>query len=316
MEDEHSLSVFAISVLKMENVYENSSLKSMAIHATLTQPTRGFQQSAEARVCLYKRISLVFACLWLFTLITALVVYSLHQEWEDEKEDYEYMMQKNITEMCYPNDEDKTVRQVFSELTRQNGVILKPVWKWICEASAEVTLDPQTAHASLILSEDRKQVRLGDTAQNVLDVPQRYDPIINVLGKGDFAFGRSYWEVEVGMKIDWYLGVARESVSRKGEVILTPKNGYWTIQLTNRTYLRANAASPVPLPLSLKPQKVGVYVDYEGGQVSFYNVEKRSHIYTFTDTFTDRLCAFFCPGMNTDGMNPGPLIISPIRGKV
>ncbi|XP_066577469.1 E3 ubiquitin-protein ligase TRIM39 isoform X2 [Amia ocellicauda] len=176
----------------------------------------------------------------------------------------------------------------------------------------DVTLDPNTAAPWLILSKDGKQVRLGDRRQALPDNPERFDPCFCVLGKEGFSSGRHYWEVEVGEKIEWDLGVARESINRKGVIKLGPEYGYWTVGQRNGNKYWANANPYVLLPLPLKPQKVGVFVDYDGGQVSFYNVEARSHIYTFTDTFTEKLYPYFSPNLYQKGKNTAPLIISPV----
>uniref|UniRef100_W5M1J1 B30.2/SPRY domain-containing protein n=1 Tax=Lepisosteus oculatus TaxID=7918 RepID=W5M1J1_LEPOC len=178
--------------------------------------------------------------------------------------------------------------------------------------TVDVTLDPNSAHPSLILSEDGKQVRKGDRRQTLPDFPKRFDPVSCVLGREGFSSGRHYWEVKVGEKTAWDIGVAKESINRKGKIILSPSNGYWTIWLTNANEFKAVANPPVHLPLSLKPQKVGIYLDYEEGQVSFYNVETRNHIYTFTDTFTEKLYPFYYPGLTDGGKNRNPLIISPV----
>ncbi|KAK6468549.1 hypothetical protein HHUSO_G33270, partial [Huso huso] len=178
----------------------------------------------------------------------------------------------------------------------------------------DVTLDPDTANPYLILSEDRKQVSDGDTRQNLTDNPERFDPVVSVLGRQGFTSGRHYWEVEVGEKAQWYLGVARESINRKGKIQLDPNNGYWTVWQRDGEY-KALADPSISLILSVKPRKVGVYLDYEAGQVSFYNVETRSHIYTFTDTFTEKLYPYFCPSTNKDGKNAAPLIILPVSDR-
>ncbi|XP_069044375.1 zinc-binding protein A33-like [Lepisosteus oculatus] len=179
-------------------------------------------------------------------------------------------------------------------------------------STADVTLDPNTAHPKLILSEDGKQVRQGNTRQDLPDNPERFDCCVNVLGKDGITSGRHYWEVEVGEKTVWDLGVTRESSSRKGKNILSPQYGYWTVILRNGNEYQACDDSSVLLPLSQKPQKVGVYVDYEGGQVSFYNVDNRSHIYTFTASFTEKLFPYFSPGPHQGGANSAPLIICPV----
>ncbi|CDQ82313.1 unnamed protein product [Oncorhynchus mykiss] len=114
-------------------------------------------------------------------------------------------------------------------------------------------------------------------------------------------------------KTDWDVGVARQPKGRK--VNISPSSAYrlWTVSLRDGNSYKACTFPPVFLSLREKPQKVGVFVDYEEGQVSFYDVEARSHIYSFTGcTFTEKLYPFFSPCMNAGGKNSAPLIISPV----
>uniref|UniRef100_A0A8D0CJT5 Butyrophilin subfamily 1 member A1-like n=1 Tax=Scleropages formosus TaxID=113540 RepID=A0A8D0CJT5_SCLFO len=175
----------------------------------------------------------------------------------------------------------------------------------------DVTLDPDTAHPELVLSEDRKRVRRGVIWQRLPDNPERFKWWPCVLGKEGFSSGRRYWEVEVGDKTDWTLGVVRESINRKGCFPLNPSGGLWALSLWNGNEYLAFTDPPVSLHLSVKPQKVGVYVDYEEGQVSFYRMEitDKSLIYTFTGyKFTEKLYPYFCPGFRKSD----PLTISPV----
>uniref|UniRef100_A0AAZ3PRU1 B30.2/SPRY domain-containing protein n=1 Tax=Oncorhynchus tshawytscha TaxID=74940 RepID=A0AAZ3PRU1_ONCTS len=171
-------------------------------------------------------------------------------------------------------------------------------------STVDVTLDPDTAHPKLILSEDGKQVIFGDVWQDLAYNPERFDTCVSVLGKEGFSSGRFYYDVQVKGKTRWTIGVARESINRKGKITVksinrkgkitvSPENGYRTLWLRNGEY-KALSGPSVPLSLREKPQKVGVFVDYEEGHVSFYNVEARSHIYSFTgDTFTEKLYPYF-----------------------
>ncbi|XP_058867797.1 E3 ubiquitin-protein ligase TRIM7-like isoform X3 [Acipenser ruthenus] len=178
------------------------------------------------------------------------------------------------------------------------------VWKWILAASVDVTLDPDTAHPQLTLSAEGKRVRRGGTWQDLPNTPQRFNNTFCVLGREGFTSGRRYWQVQVGGNTYWRLGVSRESAKRKGGFSMTPQQGYWTVEWRwSRDEFTALTDPRTPLPLSLKPQKLGVYLDYEEGQLSFYNVETRSHIYTFTDMEfnpNEKLYPFFCTYSNTD----------------
>ncbi|XP_065105596.2 E3 ubiquitin-protein ligase TRIM39-like [Paramisgurnus dabryanus] len=180
--------------------------------------------------------------------------------------------------------------------------------------AVDVTLDPDTAHPNLILSEDRKQVKHGDIKHKLPDNPERFDHCVNVLGKEGFTSGRFYFEVQVKDKTNWVLGVARESNDRKRSIRMSPLNGFWTVALWNEKYYKACADPDVSLCLKVKPQKVGVFVDYEEGLVCFYDVKSRSCIYSFTaQTFTEKLFPLFSPCPNDKGKNSAPLIISPVH---
>ncbi|XP_043352725.1 butyrophilin subfamily 1 member A1-like isoform X12 [Dermochelys coriacea] len=177
--------------------------------------------------------------------------------------------------------------------------------------AVDVTLDPDTANPWLVLSEDRKRVRDGHTRQDLPNNPERFDPCVCVLGAEGFAGGRRYWEVGVGDKPEWALGVCRESVNREGWVTHTPEDGYWAMWLWYGEY-KASTDPPTPLPVRVRPSRVGIFLDYEAGEVSFYNVTDRSHLFTFTGTFSGTLRPYFCPGPNSGGENAAPLIICPV----
>ncbi|XP_059385936.1 E3 ubiquitin-protein ligase TRIM39-like isoform X2 [Carassius carassius] len=185
--------------------------------------------------------------------------------------------------------------------------------KWMQQYAVDVTLDPDTAHPNLILSEDGKQVRHGDIRQKLPDKPERFDYCPCVLGKEGFSSGRFYFELQVKGKTEWGLGVARESINRKGKITVSPRDGYWTVILRNGDEYKAGAGPSVSLSLRVKLQRVGVFVDYEEGLVSFYDVESSSHIYSFTaQSFTEKLYPLFSPWLNDGGKNSSPLIITPV----
>ncbi|XP_069093398.1 E3 ubiquitin-protein ligase TRIM39-like isoform X2 [Pleurodeles waltl] len=188
-------------------------------------------------------------------------------------------------------------------------------WKYVRGFASAVTLDPDTAHRSLILSEDGRSVRHGDRAQDLPDTPQRFSKYAIVLGRERLSSGRHYWEVEVGDKTRWDLGVCDEAVSRKGEFTLSPKNGFWTMLLRDGEYQAAT--SPLtPLIPCVPPRAVGLFLDYEAGRLSLYNVDDRSLLFTFSGaSFPPTLRPYFCPCTNKEGRNAGALHILPVTGR-
>ncbi|XP_018543232.1 E3 ubiquitin-protein ligase TRIM21 [Lates calcarifer] len=182
--------------------------------------------------------------------------------------------------------------------------------------AVDVTLDPATAAGWLTLSPDGKQVSLSSQQRKVPlpDDPRRFDSCVSVLGKQSFTSGRCYWVVQVGDKTDWDLGVARESINRKGAITVRPDSGYWAICRRKAGSLSACAGPSVTLHLQETPQKVGVFLDYEEGSVSFYNAEAKTHIYTYSGcTFTEALYPYFNPCLHDNGKNTAPLVICPVE---
>lgn len=179
--------------------------------------------------------------------------------------------------------------------------------------AVDVTLDPDTAHPKLILSENRKEVHHSDVALSLPDNPKRFYPGVSVLGKEGFSSGRFYYEVLVKGKTEWDVGVGLETVTRKGGNMLNPENGYWALGMRGDQRYWALSSTPVSVPLLKKLHRVGIYVDMECGQVFFYDVDAPSLIYAFTGySFSQRLFPYFNPRRNQKGTNSAPLIIPPV----
>ncbi|NXP16378.1 A33 protein, partial [Scytalopus superciliaris] len=149
-----------------------------------------------------------------------------------------------------------------------------------------LTLDPDTAHPRLVLSEDGKRVRWEETRQSVPDHPKRFDASRCVLGREGFVAGRHYWEVEVGNGAAWAVGVAKESVRRKGRVRVNPAGGIWAVGHCG-SQCQALTSPAVPIALTDTPKVVGVYLDYDGGQVAFFDPGKETLIFTYPPTSFD-----------------------------
>ncbi|CAM4655529.1 unnamed protein product, partial [Caretta caretta] len=145
---------------------------------------------------------------------------------------------------------------------------------------ANVTLDPDTAHPQLVLSKGGKSVRWGNTRQRLPDDPERFDTVPWVLGCEGFTAGRHCWEVEVGGGGYWAVGVARESVARKGGISRSPEGGIWAVEW-DWDQFRALTSPATPLPLSRVPSRIRVCLDCGRGQVTFIDAGDEAPIFTF-----------------------------------
>lgn len=177
----------------------------------------------------------------------------------------------------------------------------------------DVTLDRDSAHPRLMISEDCKQVYCSDRHHAMMDTPERFDRVVCVLGCQGFSSGRHYWEVYVGEKTDWDLGMVNRSINRKGKISVSPANGYWLLSLRDKHEYAFRANPSMPIYLNPKPQKVGIFIDYEKGQVSFYNADTMALIFTNVYFFTETLYPCFSPCTNKSGQNEAPLTICPIN---
>ncbi|XP_067169707.1 E3 ubiquitin-protein ligase TRIM39-like, partial [Apteryx mantelli] len=146
----------------------------------------------------------------------------------------------------------------------------------------EVSLDPDTAHRQLILSEDCKSVRWGETQQDLPDSYQRFNSSFCVLGREGFTVGRHCWEVEgeVGAEQHWSVGVARESLRRKEPIEPSPDKDIWAVQYRKGKFV-ALTSPRIPLSLYPVPKRIWVCLDCTEGQVTFVNADNGAEIYMF-----------------------------------
>ncbi|XP_063068945.1 zinc-binding protein A33-like [Engraulis encrasicolus] len=173
-----------------------------------------------------------------------------------------------------------------------------------------VTLDPNTAHPRLILSEDLTSVRGGDEIQQLPDNPERFDKYASVLGSEGFNSGTHCWDVEVGENPWWNVGVMTESLQKQGDFY--SKSGLWFVWYKDSKY--SACASPQPdtlLTLKQKLQRIRVQLDWDRGELSFSDPDSNTHIHTLKHTFTERVFPYFNMGCTVS-----PLRILPVKASV
>lgn len=170
-----------------------------------------------------------------------------------------------------------------------------------------VTFDPATASSGLVVTELGKRLKYVRDASPLLFKDDKRFVCPRILGTKGFTCGRHFWEVKVGLRTDWDVGVAKETASRRRTAALNKENGFFAIGKKGGDY-EVRCAPRKPLYLSPRPSSVGVYLDYNEGRVSFYDVTRKLHIYSFTgESFTEKLFPYFY--LYSWAKKPKPLVI-------
>nr|XP_008175402.1 uncharacterized protein LOC101938988 isoform X1 [Chrysemys picta bellii] len=192
----------------------------------------------------------------------------------------------------------------------------------------DLTLDPATAHPLLEISKDGKEVKCGSFTKTVSPSRRRFYTANCVVARQSFSAGRHYWEVSVGRKKRWNLGVVSERAKRRGRLIEKKywwlpwsgevcAEGYWLIGYNQEKLEKpywAFDTNPMPFRCNSRPQIIRVYLDYAGGEVTFYNADDPSNLiplYTFynADFRSAPVYPVFDPCWHDNGGNTQPLKI-------
>uniref|UniRef100_W5NAE1 Butyrophilin subfamily 1 member A1-like n=1 Tax=Lepisosteus oculatus TaxID=7918 RepID=W5NAE1_LEPOC len=157
---------------------------------------------------------------------------------------------------------------------------------------ADIIMDKETSHPKLRVSEDGKRVQYDESLNDVPNNERRYKYWSGVLGTQGFSNGKHYWEVNVGELDHWDLGVAYETVRKDLIGDIQPNHDYMSIWFVYNEYRALDTTRP-RIQTKGTVHTVGVFLDYEGGKVSFYDVENKFHLYTFSKNFERTLYPFF-----------------------
>ncbi|XP_042559435.1 NACHT, LRR and PYD domains-containing protein 3-like, partial [Clupea harengus] len=159
--------------------------------------------------------------------------------------------------------------------------------------ACELTLDPDTAYRYLSLSEGNRKVANVKEEQPYPDHPKRFEWWNQVFCREGLS-GRCYWEAEwSGGGAD--IAVAYKSIQRKGksdDSLLGRNDKSWSLECSPDSYSARhnNKHTHIPAPSS-RSRRVGVYLDWPAGTLSFYSVssDTLTHLHTFHSTFTEPL---------------------------
>ncbi|KAK3506778.1 hypothetical protein QTP70_027702 [Hemibagrus guttatus] len=159
-----------------------------------------------------------------------------------------------------------------------------------------LTLDPNTGHRSLILSEKNRVVTRNEKFQRISNHPERFDSYAQVLSKESLC-GRCYWEVEWKSEDKVFVSVSYKEINRKGwgnDCMFGHNNQSWSLMCSSSTlsFWHNNSEAVLDVPSS---SRIGVYVDHSAGTLSFYSVSSDTMklLHRFHTTFTKPLYTGF-----------------------
>ncbi|XP_016115286.1 stonustoxin subunit alpha-like [Sinocyclocheilus grahami] len=162
---------------------------------------------------------------------------------------------------------------------------------FLCSDACFLTLDPNTAHTQLRLSEENRKVTRVREKQSYPDHPDRFDECRQVLCR-ESVCGPCYWEIE-WRGYDVYISVSYKSISRKGrdnECRFGRNDQSWSLICTHSSYSFRHNKIETHLPVKSISRRIGVFVDHSAGSLSFYSVsDTMSLIHTVQTTFTQPL---------------------------
>ncbi|KAL6471857.1 hypothetical protein MHYP_G00205070, partial [Metynnis hypsauchen] len=164
--------------------------------------------------------------------------------------------------------------------------------------AVNLTLDPNTVNRRLSLSERNRKVKWVREDQLYPDHPDRFDVWPQVLSVESLT-GRCYWEVQWSGLV--YISVSYRGIRRKGDsddCMFGLNNHSWSLICSNNSYSVRHNNQEIVLPAPPSPSnRVGVYLDWGSGTLSFYTISSNTHtlthLHTFTSTFTEPLYAGF-----------------------
>ncbi|XP_040191227.1 E3 ubiquitin-protein ligase TRIM11-like [Rana temporaria] len=162
------------------------------------------------------------------------------------------------------------------------------------QEAADVLLDVNTAHNNLFISVDKKSASRLNIGQKRPETPARFQFSFHVMSSQRFTSGQHYWEVDVGGSVSWRVGMCYPSMERKGSdhSWIGRNNKSWGLFRNKNEYSVVHNRKVINLPDNASSDRVRIFLDYEGGQISFYSVcGTTRHLHTFSAAFTEPLYA-------------------------
>ncbi|XP_069619356.1 E3 ubiquitin/ISG15 ligase TRIM25-like [Ranitomeya imitator] len=160
------------------------------------------------------------------------------------------------------------------------------------EDPADILLDETTAANNLLISDDLKTATWTEEKQKHPETAERFQ-CNQVMSRRGFTSGRHYWDVESRRSGVWMVGMCYPSIDRRGmQSLIGYNNKSWSLWRYSNQYSVIHDWREIRLPNEISSDRVRICLDYEAGQLSFYELcDPIRHLHTFTATFSEPLHA-------------------------
>ncbi|XP_072909079.1 zinc-binding protein A33-like [Hemitrygon akajei] len=229
--------------------------------------------------------------------------------WKTRLETFEDLQLSFGKELPVENRRLKSLERSVDELYQSVKKLLPRMWEFI----RNITLNENTAHRNLIISRDQTSVQYSTTPVNVHESSIRFENSFSVLANEYFSSGKHYWEVNTKNKNEWNIGVTYSSIARKGKESTLGKNKYsWSIRMVDKEYYAFHGDECILLDLSNADQnceRLGIFLDYEEGRLSFYNIHRGTHLHSFKTKFRKPIFPAFSPVLSKNSKDSEPIVL-------
>ncbi|KAM4034894.1 tripartite motif-containing protein 14-like [Anomaloglossus baeobatrachus] len=192
--------------------------------------------------------------------------------------------------LCDPEELDEGLILVTLQRSLEDIMVCMKTWHW----TSDVTMDVSTAANDVYVSGDKKTASWSKINQRREKTLSRFKSY-QVMSAESFSSGRHYWEIEASNTGKWIMGLCYPSMDRKGELSVIGNNDKsWGLGYIDNKLKLMHDRTEKHFNSMLSCKRVAVYLDYEVGQMSFYEIsEGIRHIHTFFTTFTEPVHAVF-----------------------
>ncbi|XP_035756620.1 tripartite motif-containing protein 35-like [Egretta garzetta] len=219
-----------------------------------------------------------------------------------KEDDYTFLMtHKNRKRRiaCTAEEPEAVPSGMLLDVAKYLGSLQYNVWKKMLDIITVVpfSFDPNSAAGWLSVSEDLASVTNGGY-KLLVENPERFTSAPCILGSRGFSTGFHTWEVDLGSITNWRVGVARPCSGTHWTFHHDARSGFWYISRLpgkdGETCRASNAAHSALGEGDLR--RIRVELDCDEGELSFYDADRQTHIYTFHEKFGGTVFPYFYVG--------------------